>query len=74
MEFSMKEIREGKISLLLLIIFDALSRAGTPDNLKNTIPNRAYKGLHSDIKIDKYGDAERKSFFLTIKDSRFVNL
>jgi len=53
------------------VLFDALSRADSPDELKSALLNRGYNSLYTDIKIDNYGDADRKYYPITVKKGRF---
>jgi len=56
-----------------IVLFDALSRAETPEKLKYALRNRTYQGLSGKIKINEYGDTTRKYFFSTVKNGRFIS-
>jgi branched-chain amino acid transport system substrate-binding protein len=57
------------------ILLEALSKNEDPAQLKETILNiRTFKGLEGEIVIDKFGDAKRKVFLMTVRNGQFANL
>ena len=57
------------------ILLDALSKTDNQKALKGVILNQSvYQGLQGEIRIDKFGDVQRKGFLVTVKDGRFVTL
>jgi len=57
------------------VLFLALAVDDDPAQIKATIVSRGtFPGLQGDIVIDRYGDAERKVFLLTVSDGRFLPL
>ncbi len=56
-------------------LFSALHRLQDGGSLKASLLNTGtFKGLQGDIKIDRFGDAERSQFIISVKDGEFVTL
>ncbi len=54
------------------VLFTALKKNPNPDMLRETIKGiKTFKGTQGTIVIDAFGDPERKTFLLTVKDGRF---
>ncbi|MBF0119917.1 MAG: ABC transporter substrate-binding protein [Desulfobacterales bacterium] len=57
------------------LLFKALSETDDPLKLKNAILNqKIFHGLQGDIMIDKYGDASRKTYLISVKNGQFVTI
>ena len=70
-DYYAKDIKNEATQILL----DALSKTDNPKALKGVILNQSvYQGLQGEIRIDKFGDVQRKQFLITVKDGRFVTL
>ncbi len=55
------------------VLFYALAHAGDREDLRPVITQKGtFKGLQAEFTIDKYGDASRKRFLITVKNGRFV--
>lgn len=56
-----------------LMLFTALRKDDDPKALKkNLIHLPVIEGLQQPLKFNKYGDAERRAFFVTVQDGSFV--
>ena len=56
-----------------LMLFAALRKDDDPKKLKkNLIGLPVIDGLQQPLKFNKYGDAERRAFFVTVRDGSFV--
>lgn len=59
----------------MMVIADALKRDDNISNLKKTIlEKREYKGIHSNFKINEYGDAITEFHLISIKEGKFVGI
>lgn len=57
------------------IIIQALKISDNPDQLKETILKIAvFEGTQGTIKLDKFGDSQRKLFLMTVDNGKFVKL
>ncbi|WP_425406741.1 ABC transporter substrate-binding protein [Hwanghaeella sp.] len=55
------------------MLFAALAKDEDPEELKNNLVRLpVLDGLQQPLKFNKYGDAERRAFFVTVKDGSFV--
>jgi len=57
------------------LVLDALDRHSDDQALKDTIldmPN--YNGVQGTVRIDRFGDADRKTFLTTIRQGQFISL
>lgn len=55
------------------MLFEALKKDDDPKSLKeNLVRLPVVDGLQQPLKFNKYGDAERRAFFVTIRNGRFV--
>lgn len=55
------------------MLFAALRKDDNPETISsNLIQLPVIDGLQQPIKFNKYGDAERRAFFVTVRDGRFV--
>ncbi|MGK5095390.1 ABC transporter substrate-binding protein [Deltaproteobacteria bacterium TL4] len=53
-------------------IFSALAQTDVPENLKEVLlALKIHRGLQGEIRMDKYGDPERKTFLFTIRNGKF---
>lgn len=58
-----------------MILIEALQRNSDPSSLKATIiQQEIFEGTQGQIRIDKYGDADRSPFIMTVKDGQFVKI
>lgn len=60
----------------VMVAGDALARAGgDPAGLRKTLPEvGSLAGVLGPISLDRYGDVQRRSFILTIRDGEFATL
>ncbi|MEA3360238.1 MAG: ABC transporter substrate-binding protein [Thermodesulfobacteriota bacterium] len=57
------------------LLFEALKINGGPEELKAAILKQGvFKGVQGDIRVDKYGDPQRKRFLITVKDNKFKTM
>jgi len=55
------------------VLFSSLNKSGNPKYLKETIlMQEIFHGLQGDFKIDRFGDVDRKSFIIIVKNGNFV--
>ncbi len=55
------------------VLFTSLSINDNPSELRNTIIKQGiFEGIQGEMKIDKYGDPERKVFLMTVRDGQYV--
>ncbi len=54
------------------VLFKALARDDDPRKLKETIIQQGiFEGIQGEIRIDRYGDPQRKVFLMVVRDGRF---
>ena len=57
------------------ILFTALARTDDPQQLKSVILKQGvFKGLQGEIRIDQFGDAQRKTFLIQVNDDHFKTI
>ncbi len=57
------------------VLFIVLSKTDDVEKIKDTILNQQiFPGLQGDIKIDKYGDADRKAILQTVKNGQYKTM
>jgi branched-chain amino acid transport system substrate-binding protein len=57
------------------VVFTALAQTDDSSRLKEVIiAHQVFAGLQGQIRIDRYGDAQRKRFVITIKNGQFVTV
>jgi branched-chain amino acid transport system substrate-binding protein len=55
------------------VLLDALTRADDPQAIKRAILEKGvYDGLQGDIVFDRFGDADRRRFLITVKNNGFM--
>ncbi len=55
------------------VLFYALAHARPGEDLRRVIVRKGtFKGVQADFTIDRYGDASRKRFLITVRNGRFV--
>ena len=55
------------------VLFRALAQSGSADNLKQVLLNLGeVQGLQQMVAFDRYGDAQRRAFFVAVRDGKFV--
>lgn len=58
-----------------LVALDAYTNRASGDSVKNTILTRkSFQGVQQLLNIDRFGDADRKSFITTIHDNKYVTV